>query len=451
MPTPRRLALDILHQVDKGTHTLDRCLDASASAIEALNRADRALVHALVYGVLRWKTRLDWTIDHYARQPSKIDPLVRTALQIGLFQIFFMDRIPRPAAVHTAVELVKSGGRSWAAGFANGVLRRAADAPEPALPDPVADPLNALAVAYSFPRWLVARWRARFGHAETEDLCRAMNQIPEITLRTNTLRIERNALLARITPDVQHAQVTPHTPEGIRFASPRRPLTEWETFREGAFQVQDEAAQIVGHLLAPRPGERLWDACAGLGTKCAHMAQLMRNQGRILATDTQPSKLLLLEKEMRRLGVHIVSASAMDLAAEQAPPPPETRFDRILVDAPCSGLGVLQKNPDGKWRHAPQDLQRYRSQQVELLSAAAQHLRPQGVLVYAVCSFEPEENTAVVEDFLQNHAEFAIQPPMLPSVQGADGFISPRGFIQTFPHRHRMDGFFAVALTRQSI
>ncbi len=447
MTAPRRIAVDILQQVEKGHHTLDRCLERFAPVIEPLNRADRALTHALVYGVLRWKKRLDWTIDHYARQPSKIDPLVRTILQLGLFQILFMDRIPKPAAVHTAVELVKTVGRSWSAGFANGVLRRAAAAPEPALPDATADPVRALAVAHAFPCWLVKRWLERFGPAETEALCRAVNRIPEITLRTNTLRSTRAQLLGQIASDVQHAALTPHVPEGIRVTSPHRPLLEWEAFKEGAFQVQDEAAQIVGHLLGPRPGDRVWDACAGLGTKCAHLAQMMQNQGHILATDSQPFKLFLLEKEMRRLGIDIVVTSVMDLARATTDPI-GLLFDRILVDAPCSGLGVLQKNPDGKWRHDPQTLQRFRSHQVKLLAAAAQRLSPAGVLVYSVCSFEPEENAGVIEDFLQKHDEFAIQPPMLPSVQEADRFISPRGFIQTLPHRHNMDGFFAVALTR---
>jgi 16S rRNA (cytosine967-C5)-methyltransferase len=448
MTDSRHIAVQILLQVEKGHQTLDRCLDIFAPPIEGLDRADRALAHALIYGVLRWKKRLDWIIDRLARQPSKIDPLVRTILQLGLFQILFMDRIPHSAAVHTAVELAKREGRAWAAGFVNGLLRRAAREPEPTLPDPQVEPQKFLAVDQAFPCWLIARWLQRFGHTETEALCRAMNAIPAITLRVNTLRAERNALLARIAPDVQQAAVTEHTPEGIRIISPRRPLLEWETFKEGAFQVQDEAAQLIAHLLSPRPGEQVWDTCAGLGTKCAHVAQLMENKGSILATDSQKDKLSLLEKEMRRLGIDIVTSAAFDLTRGSTQFP-DTGFDRILVDAPCSGLGVLQKNPDGKWRHKPQDLLRYGSQQIKMLAAAAQRLRPGGVLVYAVCSFEPEENAAVVNDFLQNHPEFDIQPPMLPAIERADLFISSPGFVQTSPHRHRMDGFFAVALTRR--
>jgi 16S rRNA (cytosine967-C5)-methyltransferase len=448
MTDSRRIAVEILAEVEKGQQTLDRCLEIFAARIEPLNRADRALVHALVYGVVRWKKRLDWTIDQLARQPSKIDPRVRTILQLGLFQILFMDRIPIPAAVNTAVEMVKRDGRAWAAGFVNGLLRRAARGPQPDLPDPHADPLQFLSVTQAFPSWLIERWLQRFGREETEALCRAMNTIPAITLRVNTLRAERGALLARIAPDVQHAVITVHAPEGIRISSPQRPLLEWEAFTEGAFQVQDEAAQLIAHLMGPRPGERVWDACAGLGTKCAHLAQLMQNRGEILATDVQKGKLSLLNKEMRRLGIGIVTAAVCDLT-RNSDEFGGSGFDRILVDAPCSGLGVLQKNPDGKWHHHPENLQRYGSHQRQLLAAAAPKLKAGGVLVYSVCSFEPEENAAVIDDFLQNHPEFDIQPPMLPAVQGTELFISPPGFVQTFPHRHRMDGFFAVALTRR--
>jgi 16S rRNA (cytosine967-C5)-methyltransferase len=202
-------------------------------------------------------------------------------------------------------------------------------------------------------------------------------------------------------------------------------------------------------MLAPQPGETVWDACAGLGTKTAHIAQLMNNQGRLLASDRSDAKLNRLPDEMRRLGVTIATPHRLDLIAEDASDLPI--FDRILVDAPCSGLGVLQKNPDGKWRGSTRELERYQDRQIALLARAALHLRPGGILVYAVCSFEPEENMAVVKAFLQNHPDFAIHHSgMRAAVDSQPALLTPEGWLSTLPHRHRMDGFFAAAFFKRN-
>jgi 16S rRNA (cytosine967-C5)-methyltransferase len=211
--------------------------------------------------------------------------------------------------------------------------------------------------------------------------------------------------------------------------------------------VQDEVAQIIAHVLSPQPGETIWDACAGLGTKSGHMAQLMRNKGSIWATDIHAVKLDRLQKEMRRLGVTIVTPRRMDLTAPE--PSPAPGFDRILIDAPCSGLGVLQKNPDGKWRVKSDDLARNSQRQLSILEAAAPRLFPGGSLVYAVCSFEPEENETVVKAFLQKHPEFVIQIPMMKFVTRSERLLTKEGWLKIYPHRHGMDGFFAVLMTKK--
>lgn len=450
MSQARQIAFDILNRVHRGRRPLDHWLDAAEPRMHALARADRAMVHALVYGALRWQARLDYIIDHLSRHPGRIDPEVRTILRLALFQIHHLDRIPARAVVHSAVELAKNNGRAWAAGFVNGVLRRAAAAPHDIdWPDWETAPEQALAAQLAMPHWLAARWIRRWGLEEARRLCEAINAIPPVTIRANTLKTDRAALMAAIDREARRIEATRYAPEGIVVSSFERPLPQWAAFQDGWFQVQDEAAQLVAHFLSPLPGETVWDACAGLGTKTAHLAQLMRNKGTIVATDWHASKLNRLQSEMQRLGVSIVRHRPMDLAGE-APEADLPAFDRILVDAPCSGLGVLQKNPDGKWKVSRADLDRCRQRQIALLARAASHLRAGGTLVYAVCSVEPEENEAVVEAFLQKRRDFAIHVRRLAALTAPGTLLTREGHLRTLPHRHGMDGFFAAALVKKA-
>ncbi|MGD9365393.1 MAG: 16S rRNA (cytosine(967)-C(5))-methyltransferase RsmB [Desulfobacteraceae bacterium] len=450
MSQARTLAVKLLSQIQSGDRTLDQLLTQADEELQWLNRADRALVHAIIYGVLRWQARLDWVIDQFAARPGKkIDPLVRIILHTGIFQIQHLDRIPVSAAVNTSVELAKKNKRKWAAGFVNGVLRQVAKQGQNITwPDRHRNPAAYLSAYYAFPEWMVSRWLDRFGMTMTEKLCSRINTIPSITLRTNTLRVTRQDLVDGIQNEVKTLTNTIHSPVGISFSSLRRPFPQWPAFQKGWFQVQNEAAQCIAYLLSPNPGHHVWDACAGLGTKSAHLAQLMGNKGRILATDSIQTKLDALDAEMKRLGITIVETCQRDLSA-----PAKTmsvgKYDRILVDAPCTGLGVLQKNPDGKWRTNADDIQSNARRQMMLLDHVALYLKPQGLLVYAVCSFEPEENEDVIHAFLQKHPEFAIDQPRLEHVQKGARLLTPEGFLRTFPHQHQMDGFFAAAIKKR--
>jgi 16S rRNA (cytosine967-C5)-methyltransferase len=448
MSQARAIAADLLNRLQDRRNTLDQLLDRADSRILRLDRADRSLVHALVFGVQRWQRRLDWSIDHLASRKSRIDPHVRTILRLGLFQIQFLQRIPASAAVHTSVELAKKTGRKYAAGFVNGVLREAIRrADQIPWPDAEKDPLTHLAVTHSFPEWLISRWMHRWGAKATHALCRTINTVPDITLRTNTLRISRINLMAAVLSEAEGVRQTRYSPEGIALTRLHRPLPQWPAFQEGWFQVQGEAAQITSRFLGPRPGETVWDVCAGLGTKTAHMAALMQNSGRIVATDLYAGKLDRLDREMNRLGIAIVQSTPLDLTVSD-PKLPRAAFDRILLDAPCSGLGVLQKNPDGKWRLTPQDIEKNSTRQLALLTRTAPFLKPGGTLVYAVCSLEPEESEQLVDAFLQKHPEFAIHPGSLEAGDGINSLLTPRGFLSTIPHQSQLDGFFAAALIK---
>jgi 16S rRNA (cytosine967-C5)-methyltransferase len=447
---PRQTALWTLTALETAPATLDRIMAAAFEAAPQLDRRDRALANALVYGVQRWRGRLDWIIAHFSRTPlGRMDPAIRNLLRLGLFQIAFMERIPVSAAVNTAVEMAKQTEAPWAARFVNGVLRNAARGLENVpFPDLSADPVGAIAATRAFPRWLVKRWLHRFGVQETLALCDAANAIPPITLRTNTLKTSRAALLAALQSVAEAPQPTPHAPEGIRCARLKEALTDLPLFQQGWCQVQDEAAQLVTHLLDPQPGERVLDACAGRGGKTGHIAQRVQNRGVLVALDNDNLRLAELAGDLQRLGVSCAEILPHDLAQ-----PPEKlgarSFDRVLLDAPCSGLGVLRRNPDTKWAAERAALGRYGKRQLGFLKNLAPLVRPGGWLVYAVCSLEPEETDAVVAAFLEADPGFDLAPSAASGPLAAAGLVDAAGAMRTFPHRHQMDGFFAVGLRRR--
>lgn len=382
------------------------------------------------------------------RPGKKIDILVRIILRVGLFQIIHLDRVPASAAVNTAVEWAKRNHRSWATGFINSLLRRAVKEADPiAWPDANRDRVTAIATQHAFPHWLINRWIQRYGVKEATSLCKAVNTIPPLTLRINTLKTTRSACISNLTSIAEKVTPCRYAPEGIRFSSPSTPINQWPMYVDGSFQIQDEAAQIIGHLVAPRAGQKVWDTCAGLGTKTAHLAQLMDNQGYILASDHTPEKLTRLNQEMQRLTIDMVQTQCISVTQAA---PPRSSFDRILVDAPCSGLGVLQKNPDGKWRARPDDLRRMGRRQLQFLESAGAHLAPGGRMVYAVCSMEPEENEAVIDAFLQKHQEFVIHTPEPYRIENINELLTRDGYFKSTPHRDGTDGFFAAILRKRT-
>jgi len=447
---PRRLAVEILHRVGQQRRTLDHWLHWADDRHQELQPLDRAFIRSIVYGTLRWQGRLDWIIDHFAARNAKaINPLVRTILRMGLFQLQYMDRIPVSAAVNTSVELAKQLKRGWAAGFVNKLLRRAAtESGDLPWPDMEKDPVKALVVHQAFPQWMISRWIQQQGIQQTQRLCRAFNCIAPMTLRTNTLKISRAELINALAVDTMTAQPTPYAPEGVVISNLQGALFRQPAYYQGWFQVQDEAAQLVSHLLDPRPGQTVWDACAGLGTKTGHLAQLMKNQGRLFASDLQEHKLNTLSAEMQRLGITIVQQQKLDLH-QKASYRELPGFDRILLDAPCSGMGVIRKNPDSKWSLTPETLFQHHRRQVDFLDIVSPALKPGGILVYSVCSMEPEETDWVVEDFLRKHPEFGIFSGSLGAIGKYKALMTGDNWLRTTPQDHDMDGFFAAALIKK--
>jgi len=451
MDDPRAAALQVLGQLDSNAGaTLDRLLEEAAPMLAGLTRRDRALFNQLVYGVLRWRLRLDAVITAHADRPlNHISPTVRNILRLGLFQIQFMDRIPASAAVNTAVDLAKTGSAIKASGFINAVLRGVLRDPKRFCPpDAAEDPVGHLTLTHSLPRWLAARWIDRLGWDAAGRLGAAVNAIPPISLRCNALKNSLPQLMAALQPDAEQIQPLEAVPGALNLLGPRGPIQTLPAFLDGRFAVQDGAAQLVSLLLAPRPGETVLDACAGLGGKTAHIAQLMENKGRLVSMDHLPDKLERLENEARRLGVAIIESRCVDLD-RPIDPLQVPRFDRILLDAPCSGLGVLRRNPDAKWSSRKKDIGRFAKRQIRLLGNLAPLVKTSGVIVFAVCSMEPEENEQVVAHFLKKHPNFAICSSQSIEEKSVHPFLDADGFLRTAPHIHQLDGFFAARLVRR--
>jgi 16S rRNA (cytosine967-C5)-methyltransferase len=449
MVDARNTALQVLITLDRGNQTLDGILDHISPSAGRLSRRDRSLFNALIYGVLRWRGRLDYIISHFSNTAlKKIEPGVLNILRLGLFQIIYLDRIPDSATVHTSVELTRQIGASRAAGFVNALLRKAAvNYSSVVFPALKSDPVAFFSTAHSLPGWLARRWLQRYNPETLTALCDTINSIPPITIRTNTLKATRAQLILSLEGDVEHIKPASDTPDGITMNNLKRSIPDLPAFKNGWFQVQDEAAQLVSLLLNPQPEESVLDACAGLGGKTAHMAQLMHNKGSITAMDKDEKRLQQLDTDMQRLGISIVRAYGHDLDSP-LDPKQQGDFDRILLDAPCSGLGVLRRNPDIKWKSREAGLKRHAGVQKRFLENLAPMVKPNGVLVYAVCSIEPEENEAVIDAFLKKHSKFVIDKTLGKLPETLHSMVKPATGFKTLPLLNHMDGFYCVRLKR---
>jgi len=449
-PDARRSAATLLEKLSQDRCTLQALLDEIDGSGVIRDPRDRDLLQALVFGVLRWQGRLDFILSRFSKTPfHKIDLGVLVLLRLALFQILFLTRIPPSAAVHSAVEIAKAAAGPWVAPFVNAVLRRAArEHAGVVFPDRETHPVAALSMEHSCPEWLVARWVGRYGVEAAAGLCVAVNELPPLTLRANTLKTSRDELAAAVQPFAAKTVPAGTAPDAVHVSGLTVALRDLEAFHQGWFQVQDEAAQIVSILLDPQPGEVVLDACAGRGGKTGHMAQLMQDRGCLIALDQSASRLSQLKDEMRRLGILSVSACEADLmqpdACKGLGP-----FGRILLDAPCSGLGTLRRNPDIKWSAHKQDLQRYHRIQIGLLDRVSGMLKPEGAIVYAVCSTEPEETVDVVRTFVDRNRNFRIDCDAEGLPHPIRPLVDAQGFLQTYPRLSYMDGFFAVRMRIQ--
>lgn len=458
-PSARALALAALLTQQKSGDPLDEVCNR-VWARQAMDGRDRAFAMELAYGVLRRQETLDWRLEPALQKPLLRLPLiVQMLLRMGMYQLAYMDRVPVSAAVNEMVNLAKANkaqlGRDWS-GLVNAALRAVTRLPERPFPELEPNPASALSIRYAVPQWLCARWIEQMGVARTEAACQTVSVVPALTLRIIRQRVTRDVFLEQLHQAGIAARATTVSPIGV-ILEEGRAITTIPGFQDGLFYVEDEAAQLIPLLLDPQPGERIFDVCAAPGGKATHLADLMSNRGQIVAMDRHAVRLQVLKENCERLGVTMItpvvgdarklggSASGLEDDSQMAS---LGTFDRVLVDAPCSGIGVLRRHPDAKEKKDTGMFARHQTLQREILERAFTVLRPGGVLVYSTCSTEPEETEEVIDRFCQDHAACVRESivPWLPAA--ALPFVTAQGALSTMGNTLGMDGFYAVRLRK---
>jgi len=444
--SPRAAAVDVLCLWATTHNSVDLLFH---SAIERVADIDRGLVKTLVYGVLRQKEYLDYCIRRFSKHPlRKMKPRTLMTLRIGVYQLLFLNRIPESAAVNATVNTLKSSGQpSWLIGFANGILRNVARN-RTELPPP-----QALAEAdppvLNHPAWLIDRWKKKFGEVKARTISTYNNSEPPLTLRANSRRTSRNALKELMERSGIKAAPGVFSPQSLVIDNFPGSIASLPGYGEGLFQIQDEAAQLASLLVGQLPqGARVLDGCAGLGGKTSHLVEMLPPGGMVVAVEPDSRRYRLLKENLLRLKQReSVIAVRSDLQSYAAGHP--ERFDAILIDAPCSGTGVIRRQPDIRWNRSPEDFVQYQQTQLYLLEMASSLLKPGGVLIYATCSLEPEENHAVIDIFTSRIPRFTLDPagPYLPEI--AHRLVDDRGCFHPNP-ADGLDGFFAARLIDSS-
>jgi len=445
---PRRLAFAVLSRVDEGAYA-DLALDAELAKAGRIDPRDRGLTTELVYGVLRQRGRLDVALARFCSKPlAKVEPRVLNLLRIGAYQLLMLDRIPAPAAVHETVELARREKLERVTGFVNGILRSLIrQQQEIVWPDP-AEPLPYLEKILAFPHWLAQSWVKQFEPGEAVALAESLLQPAPFTVRVNTLKISREAFLEELYNRGCEARPTEYAPEGVIITARGEGALPGDAV--GWYQVQDEASMLIAHLLAPAAGERILDACAAPGGKTTHVCALGLNAVDMLALDLHPQRVRLVETGAERLGCRRIDTRDWDMTRPPAFLSPQS-FDRVLVDAPCSGLGVLRRNPEIRWRRTAKDVTAMAGQQRSILANVAPLVKPGGRLLYSLCTLTAEETTGVVRTFLAEHPEFEVEDLREEVPAAWRDLFGDDGCLHSWPHRHGgMDAFFAAAFRRRS-
>jgi 16S rRNA (cytosine967-C5)-methyltransferase len=369
---------------------------------------------------------------------------------MALYQIYFLDRVPESAAVNEAVHLTKANKNTrQGTSFVNGILRTICRQKDHvSFPVREKNEIHYLSVVHSYPEWLVKKWVQEIGTDATEGLLASQNRISDINLRVNTLKMDRVRFIEQLAQEGVVGRPALFSPEGIGLKGFKGRITQLSCFHEGAFQVQDQAAQIASHLLQPKPGETVLDVCAGLGGKSTHLAQIMKNQGRIIALDNDMHRLRMLDQNARRLGIGIITPVAADASGPLSSLFRDL-FDKAIVDAPCSGLGVLSRHPDGKWNRDERDIARLARVQKNILRQAVSALKRGGQLLYVTCTISKEENEEVVMELLRTNKDMTLTDLRNHAPTWAKELIDNHGFFRTFPHQHHMDGFFGALFIKR--
>ncbi|WP_028611119.1 16S rRNA (cytosine(967)-C(5))-methyltransferase RsmB [Paenibacillus harenae] len=453
--SPRELALDTLVKVAQtGAYSnlqLNRVLQEAE-----LQRADAGLVTELVYGTIQRQATLDhWLSRFVAKGLHKLDPWVHQLLRLSAYQLLFLDRVPAHAAVNEAVTIAKKRGHAGISGMVNGVLRSIDRGRSELELSAVthADRAVQTALRHSYPEWLVRRWTEVYGAETAEAICASGNGQPHASIRANTLRLSREALLEQLQAAGYEAEASPVAPAGI-IISRGGNLADTDGFREGLWTMQDESSMLVSEVVAPAAGMQVLDCCAAPGGKSTHLAELMGGKGKVWANDIHAHKRELIVSQTERLklrNVEAITEDAMKLGERFKP----HSMDAVLLDAPCSGFGVIRRKPEIKWNKTAGDVAEIAAVQQRLLDAVCGLVRPGGVLVYSTCTIEQEENERQVARFLKEHPEFELDanwPEAIVEQLRKAGAVGERfdGQAQLLPQHFNSDGFFIARMVKRA-
>ncbi|MCF6137055.1 16S rRNA (cytosine(967)-C(5))-methyltransferase RsmB [Pseudalkalibacillus berkeleyi] len=449
MSNVREVAMDLLLKIER-SQAYSNLLLNQAIQKHNFSQKDSGLLTEIVYGTVQRKNTLDYYLNFFISKPlSKIDDWVVVLLRLSVYQMAYLDRVPDHAILNEAVTIAKKKGHKGISGFVNGVLRNVQRKGLPSLASVEGKALQ-LALECSHPQWLLERWINQLGVQNTTDMCTINNTPPSVTARVNSLKMTSvNEVIQQLEEEAVYAEPSSVTPVGIKMRTGNLPRTN--LYKSGSLTIQDESSMLVGYAVDPQPGEKVLDACAAPGGKTTHLSERMKNEGEITAIDLHEHKVNLIEEQIERLDLANINTITMD-TRKAANLFQEGSFDRVLLDAPCTGFGVIRRKPDIKWSKQPSDIERIQKVQYELLESVARVIKPGGLLVYSTCTIEAEENGNQIERFLQEHPEFewdvSFYDRMPTSVQPY--ISSTKGELQVLPQYFDSDGFYIASLRKKS-
>ncbi|MCM3034676.1 16S rRNA (cytosine(967)-C(5))-methyltransferase RsmB [Bacillus pumilus] len=440
----REVALDALIKLEQN-QAYSNLLLQSVMKDKDLADQDKPLLTELVYGTLQNKLALDYMLAPFVKKPQKVAPWVMQLLRMSLYQMVYLEKIPDRAAIHEAVELTKKRGHKGISSLVNGVLRSVQREGVPAFDD-IKDPVKRLSIETSHPLWLVQEWVQSYGFEATESMCHIHLVPPKQTLRVNRIKTDRAALKQKLLDAGIETELGDLSEDALKLM--KGSIVSTPSFQEGYVTIQDESSMLVARVLDPQPGETVLDACAAPGGKSTHIAERMNDEGQIVSLDLHEHKVKLIKQAAKRLNLTQIEAKALD-ARKAKDDYSEASFDRILIDAPCSGFGVIRRKPDMKYTKSPEDSARLATIQQAILKETAPLLKPGGTLVYSTCTMDPTENQQVIHAFLQEHQDFE---PDLSLNERLPEQVAPfvqNGSVQILPHYFGTDGFFICSMRKK--
>ncbi|WP_078576210.1 16S rRNA (cytosine(967)-C(5))-methyltransferase RsmB [Salipaludibacillus agaradhaerens] len=443
----REAAVDILLKIEKNQAYSNLLINDTIKKM-TVPAIDVPLLTELVYGTVQYQKRLDFYLQAFSKKPLvKLDKWVLVLLRMTVYQLVFLDRIPDHAAINEAVEIAKSRGHKGISGMVNGLLRSMlrGDLPDYHL---IEDEVERMAVETSHPEWLLKRWIEQYGKDKARQIATANLATPVQSVRVNKVRISKQEVIALLKEDGLEIEESELIPESLRIK--RGSVVKTSAFKQGLVTIQDEGSMLVAKILAPNPTERVLDACAAPGGKSTHLAELMNDTGDIISVDIHAHKVKLIEQQKDRLQLKAIQGMVSD-ARELKESFPNEQFDKILVDAPCSGLGVIQRKPDLKWSKQSADVNRLAMIQDEILEKVWPLLKKNGRLVYSTCTIDQEENEDVVESFVKRHHDAEFDDTFserLPELI-RDHKEPLTGMVRLFPGEFGTDGFFISSLIKK--